>query len=69
MAAMAGLDTPAIRPITNAAAANAAPVDPADTIPTASPWATRLAATVTEAPFLARIAVAGSSAIEITSGA
>ena len=69
MAAIAGRATPLILPMTKAEAASAAPVDPADTIPTASPSATRPAATITDAPFLDRIAAAGSSAISMTSGA
>ncbi len=67
--AIAGRLTPRIRPMPMAAAAIAAPVDPADTMPTASPEATNRAAVVTEAPFFSRIAVAGSSCIPITSGA
>ena len=63
---MAGRDTPRSRPTTKTAAAMAAPVDPADTMPSASPVATRRAATVTDASFLSRMAEAASSPISIT---
>ena len=58
---MAGRDTPPSLPTTKTAAAMAAPVEPADTIPSASPLATRRAATVTDASFLSRMADAASS--------
>jgi len=46
-----------------------APVDPADTIPSASPLRTSLAATAIDESFFSLMAVAGSSAISMTSEA
>jgi hypothetical protein len=67
--AMVGRSTPGTRPRTIAAAAMAAPVDPADTKPAAAPERTsRAHSTIDEFGF-SRIAFAGSSPMATTSGA
>ena len=69
MAASAGRDTPGRRPTRMAPAATAAPVDPAETMPAASPSATRRAAVLIDECRLSRMAEATSSPMPISSGA